>query len=770
MIRSLAMIVIGLLLLIQPAQAGTNTYCVGGFEFVAGFSSRRACATHANIHRSWHFHVYVQGPDGLCRECWDEEDNTCDTTFLRQHPDFHTISRYACQRATAAPPESVQIRLENGTAVSGPPPGAPPGGGGVPSGAPPGGGSLPTAEPESYTPPPPPPPPPPVNLNAEITRLSTGPYGAGDSVRVTAQVITSSGKLRPAQAGEIIVRGPDGRERARVPVRPLPSGQVVALVKLPENTVGNLQLEFVPRGIALQVDETMGTVTGKQHSLRLSSCRLRGHILEPTRGEVVVPESIILLSGELRDKAGQKVSASTLSVLTKPIFIAERADGQTQRHNGSVEADGKISGRMWLKPTSADSEEVLLHLIGEGGPDGELCSAGTTALKLTKLGIGLEILEPQPDGICYTGKPCRVVAQFKLPSSGDAKRNAEAWLRTPGLTLIAKINGDPVTILRPTTLPNGRQAYADSFMPKHPLSMEIEVVVKAGGQEVSDRQRVTIREPIALKLPSELDLGQVPVGSSWRINCGKIDFSKSTGVDEQEFQFHVELPPGCKSELGIADAFGRFLPFASSGAAGDSGDRRLVLGLDRSVKLCLTPPRCAGEKLAPAIVKIKPTSPEFATEQAVVAVKWQVKGRGFLLCNLWWLSGLGGGLLLLLIVLGFLRPYQFGIDDSVKIATKKDGLQRAVARRLRDLPGGRAGFYRSAATGLREDGSATDRLRTAQLSLHAYKGEILLRCHGSLQRMNPQTRKLDPVEVPSDGYALSRNTVYQVGTLFFQIS
>jgi hypothetical protein len=502
-------------------------------------------------------------------------------------------------------------------------------GGGVPSGAPPGGGSLPTADPESYTPPPPPPPPPPVNLNAEITRLSTGPYGAGDSVRVTAQVITSSGKLRPAQAGEIIVRGPDGRERARVPVRPLPSGQVVALVKLPENTVGNLQLEFVPRGIALQVDETMGTVTGKQHSLRLSSCRLRGHILEPTRGEVVVPESIILLSGELRDKAGQKVSASTLSVLTKPIFIAERADGQTQRHNGSVEADGKISGRMWLKPTSADSEEVLLHLIGEGGPDGELCSAGTTALKLTKLGIGLEILEPQPDGICYTGKPCRVVAQFKLPSSGDAKRNAEAWLRTPGLTLIAKINGDPVTILRPTTLPNGRQAYADSFMPKHPLSMEIEVVVKAGGQEVSDRQRVTIREPIALKLPSELDLGQVPVGSSWRINCGKIDFSKSTGVDEQEFQFHVELPPGCKSELGIADAFGRFLPFASSGAAGDSGDRRLVLGLDRSVKLCLTPPRCAGEKLAPAIVKIKPTSPEFAMEQAVVAVKWQVKGRGF---------------------------------------------------------------------------------------------------------------------------------------------
>ena len=99
MIRSLAMIVIGLLLLIQPAQAGSDTYCVGGFQFVGGYSSRQACAQYRNIHRRWHFHVYVQGPDGLCRECWDEEDNTCDTTFLRQHPDFHTISRYACQRA-----------------------------------------------------------------------------------------------------------------------------------------------------------------------------------------------------------------------------------------------------------------------------------------------------------------------------------------------------------------------------------------------------------------------------------------------------------------------------------------------------------------------------------------------------------------------------------------------------------------------------------------------------------------------------------------------
>lgn len=765
MTRLIAFFVVVLCLICGSAYAGNNTYCVGGFDWNGGFASRRACGSYANIHRAWHFHVHVMGPDQMCRECWDEEDNTCETTFLRQHPDFRRIGPFDCRRRQAAPPESVQIRVENGVVVSGPPPGAPPGGG-IP-GAPPGGGVSPDNS-SASPPPPPPPPPPPVNLNAEIVRLSTGPYGAGDTVRVFAQVTTTSGKLRAAQAGEIVVRGPDGRERSRVPVRSLPNGQVVAAVKLPDNTVGNVQFEFVPRGIAMQVDETMGTVTGKQSSVRLSPCKLRGYIQSPDRSEVLVPQTLIPLVGELRDKSGQKVTASSISSLTKPVFVVERADGKVQKHNGTVESDGKISGNLWLAPTNVDSEEILIHLIGEGGPDGELCSSGAQVAKLTKLGVGLDIVEPDPDGICYVGRPCRVVARFRLPSSGDARRNAEAWIKTPGLAVVAKLNGDPLMVLKSTTLSDGKPAYSDSFVPKHPLSAQLEVVVKAGGQELADKQTIVFRDAIALKLDDKLDLGNVPVGSSWSINCAKLDFSKSNGVEEQEFLLHADLPSGCQSTLGLVDGNGRFLPIGTT-RSGDSNDRKLVLGIDRSVKICLSPPRCAGEKLPPALLKIKPTSAEFASEQALVSVHWNVRGRGFLLCNLWWLGAIAGGLLLFLIVLGFVRPHEFGIEDSVKIATKKEALSRAVARRLRDLPGGKAGFYRSAATGLREDGSATDKLRTAQLSFHAYKGEILLRCHGALCRMSPQTRKLEPVEIPSDGYALTRNTVYQVGNLFFQV-
>ncbi|MFO0576210.1 MAG: hypothetical protein U1A78_19580 [Polyangia bacterium] len=764
--------IVGLQLGAARPAAAAETYCVGGFEISGGYRTRDSCGALGNIHPRWHFHMFVQGPDGKCHACWDENDNTCETTFLDQHPEFRGISKYTCASIGAAPPESAQLRLENGMVMNGPPgapppgpPGAPPGGspGGSPPGAPPGGG--PGVPPETYSPPPPPPPPPPVNVQASIARVSSGPHGAGDSVQVVTQV-TSGGRARTAQGGEIIVRGPDGKERARVPVRALPGGQVGATVKIPDSAVGSLQLEFQPRGISLSPDERLGSVTSPQFALRVSPCRLRGHILSPGSGEIVMPQTLIQLGSEVRDKSGARATPAMLTSGTKLTFVAERADGRVQKHDGTIDADGKVSGGLWLTPTRADIEEITLRLLGEGGVDGDLCPAAAVTVRLTKRGIGLDIIEPKEDGSCYIGKPCRIVARFKLPTAGAARADAEAWLRTPGLALVAKRNGDPVTVLQPTTLPSGERAYAGTFLPRHAVQTEIEVVARAGGQELSDRVSINIRDPIVLKLPSELDLGRVPVGSSWRINCKALDFAGSRGVEDQEFLMHLALPPGCKSRLGISDAFGRFLPLG----ADKDGERRLVLGLDRSVKICLEPPRCAGESLAPAILTVKPTSPDFLAEEATVRITWFVPGRGFLLCNLWWLASLGGGLLLVLIVLGFIRPYNFGVDDSVKIATKKEGLSRAVARRLRDLPGGRAGFYRSAATGLREDGSATDRLRTAQLSLHAFRGEILLRSPSGLSRMNPQTRKMDPVEIPKEGYALSRNTVYQVGSLFFQVA
>ena len=316
-ISCFATIVLRLLLLARSAEAGGNAYCVGGFEAEpGGFVSRRACAAYA-LHRRWHFHAHVcaRPRRPVSGECWDRLDDTCETTFLRQRPGVPKHQFYTCQRSGAAHTSRYQFERENRLQLS------------VahrpalhrvavafhPGAAPPGGGSYPLPARGQYGPP----------SSGQSKRRDCagqhGAVGARDSVRVTALATTSSGTARAAQ-GERSSCAVRMERTDSESVRPQPNGQVVAMVKLPENIVGNLQLGLCLAAFALQVDETMGTVSGKQqHSFHLSSCRLRGHILLPASGEVVIPQSLIPLSGELRDKTGQPVSASTLSRQTKAV-------------------------------------------------------------------------------------------------------------------------------------------------------------------------------------------------------------------------------------------------------------------------------------------------------------------------------------------------------------------------------------------------------------------------------------------------------------------
>jgi len=128
-----------------------------------------------------------------------------------------------------------------------------------------------------------------------------------------------------------------------------------------------------------------------------------------------------------------------------------------------------------------------------------------------------------------------------------------------------------------------------------------------------------------------------------------------------------------------------------------------------------------------------------------------------------------GGLLLLRIGYGFVKPYDFSAHDAVKLAADRQKLVRAVGRRLRDLPGGRAGWYRNAATGLREDGSATNKLSQAAVVLEARKGDVILKGRSGLQRVNPQSKKLEPLETGKHGVAASKGVTYVSGDLHFSI-
>lgn len=718
---------LGLLICIIPRtlHAGSKTYCVGGFEFDYGVATRQQCKLHGDIHSEWHFHNHVRGPDGKCRECWDEQDQTCETRFLNDHPEFTAIPDYLeCLRRGALPPTGEEIRVENGEVIKVKPA----------------------------------PPPAAVDLRAEILHLSAGPYAAGDKVMVDARVRGPDGQPRSVQGGEIVLKGADGTEKLRVPVHPV-AGGVAAEVTIPAG--GNLSLSFVPRGITLSANERVGAVQPEAVALSVSPCRLRGTVLLPRDGEIVTADTALLLSGQVRNNSGAPVDAATLSAGTRVVFVIERASGKTQEVAAQVNPAGVATASVQLTDPTGDSESMAVRLLGrEGG--GDFCPAAPATLQLTRLGVGIEVVAPLADASCYVGRPCRLAMRFRLPTGTATRAIATAFVQDPGLQVTAALNGEPVGPLLPTRAADGQTEYVTTFEPRFARPSELVITARALGHQVQARVPRRIRLPLSLKLPGVLDFGVLTAGTARLDNCQTLDFSASIGIEEQPLRLQAQVASPCRSTLYIVDGSGHFFGLAQP--------RSVTISLDRTVRICLAVPRCAGDSPAKAQLTVQAQSADFPSAQAAVQVRWQVTARSFLSCHLWWIALVGGVLLLAFIAYGFLRPSHFSADDSVKIATKQPALQRAVARRLRDLPGGRAGFYRSAATGLREDGSATGRKRQALLRLAAVHGDIVLYSRGPVQRYNPQTRKLDNIPIGKHGYSVTKNAVYCAGALYFQVT
>lgn len=85
------------LLLLRPAEARRDTYCVGGYTGTPGNITATACDTPAirASHRRWHHHNFFL-KDGVCYDCWDEHDTSCQISFARQHPEYKTVRAPQC--------------------------------------------------------------------------------------------------------------------------------------------------------------------------------------------------------------------------------------------------------------------------------------------------------------------------------------------------------------------------------------------------------------------------------------------------------------------------------------------------------------------------------------------------------------------------------------------------------------------------------------------------------------------------------------------------
>jgi hypothetical protein len=285
------------------------------------------------------------------------------------------------------------------------------------------------------------------------------------------------------------------------------------------------------------------------------------------------------------------------------------------------------------------------------------------------------------------------------------------------------------------------------------------------GWKVDDQATFKVLEPIELALTGPLDLGTVAAGTPAYKRCVDLSFAGSRGVLYQQFKLTATKPKGCESYPTMFDG--------DAGYALHEADGVVVEILDaRTVSICLANvPRCSGESPEPAVLTVQAMSPDFPEQKATLDVKWNVTGRNPLACWWWLIAAIGGSLFVIIVGYGFIRPFRFNVDDQVQLAGKREQLSRAVGRRLRDLPGGRSGWYKSASVGLLENGQATSKVATSIVELHARKGEVIIKSRGGLERVSHQTKKLEPVAeaATKDGHLASKNTVYAAGNLFFQI-
>jgi hypothetical protein len=145
-VRALPALLAILSLLFSVSSRAAETYCVGGYEGTAP-NVVAACDQPdvRRLHAKWHKHCWVRKGDE-CFVCYDENDNTCLTTFLLHNlGSYSLVNPYECARlGEMHTADNVVAHVIDGQPVT------------------------------------PPPASPPVRLEARLERISSGPYTAGD--------------------------------------------------------------------------------------------------------------------------------------------------------------------------------------------------------------------------------------------------------------------------------------------------------------------------------------------------------------------------------------------------------------------------------------------------------------------------------------------------------------------------------------------------------------------------------------------------------------
>lgn len=586
----------------------------------------------------------------------------------------------------------------------------------------------------------------PLQLKTEIVRMSPGPFAAGDTVSVVARIAAQGGS-RPAGGGDLVITKADGTKET-VRGKAEADGTVSFSFVLPPG--GNASIAVTGTSPRLQHREKPdGPIASATQTLTVSPCRLRTKLTSPQANMPSTPGPT-KVRGEVVDAQGKPVNAAALGG-AKLVFTVDAASGAKQKADATFGADGLVEAMVELpKPTGDD--KLSFALVAEGRA-GDICPGPLVETTLSELGVAIDLsLLPKK---CYVDRPCPIDVTLRLPDDPATRPAAEQYANAPNLVATVKLGGTPFQMRA-----GAAGSYKVDAVPGVPGELETEVTFDVDGRLVVAKGIVPVRWPLHLAGPTELDLGTVGAGTSWQDTCKPLDLAASTGVEEQDLKVEAIVPEGCQATL--VGNFGGLRGKYSDGIT-------LEMDASRQIPVCIETSACASGETQSVKLVVSAVNPDFADQKFEIPVKYVIQGRGWLACNMWWIAALAGVLLLGALGYGFIVPLDFSNDDLLRVAAKEAALPRAVARRLREMPGGKKGWYRNATFGLRNDGSATDDVKTALVVFRAGRSEILLSARGTLSRMNPRTHKMEPVSDPQS-HSLSKNAVYEVGGLYFKVS
>jgi len=266
--------------------------------------------------------------------------------------------------------------------------------------------------------------------------------------------------------------------------------------------------------------------------------------------------------------------------------------------------------------------------------------------------------------------------------------------------------------------------------------------------------------PLGLQVsPNPLELGSWQ-GSYERIErCVDVDLAGSENADKVPLEVAAEILPGDW-------AFAVGIPERLEGGRLVS----LPLGTTRFT-FCLSSPKCCSSLSDREVrVTLRGQDPHYHPDALDLPLRFSVEESGWFRCWLPVIILVGALLFALFVLYGFIRPHNFEGQARIKLSGSERGLTRAPARPLRDLPGGKRGFYRNATVGFDVNGQPRAPRKKAMLRLEASQGgEIRVAGGAGIETKNPRNRRWEDLDISSGLVFLRRRVVYRVGELLFRI-